>query len=144
MIPIPINSVEHVIFSKKHDFPANGWQSLKPYGIAIRIGTKVAEYGTAGMNVTAFPNYDKVFTLVAQERYDICISSVVTGWYYIKKYNLKGLKILAPPLREYQLYHYLHVKNKALVPKISHSLQQMQQDGEITRERALAIDETFK
>ena len=144
MVPIPINSVEHVVFSKKHNFSVNGWESLKPFSIAIRIGTKVAEYGTAGMNVTAFPTYDKVFMLVAQERYDICISSVVTGLYYIKKHNLEGMKTLKPPLREYQLFHYLHLKNKALVPKISHSLEQMQQNGEIARERALVIDDLFK
>ena len=144
MIPIPINSFVGVAFSKSHHFSVNGWESLQPYSIAIRIGSKFAEYGTRGMNVTTFATYDKVFELIAQERYDICISSVVTGLFFIKKNGLKGIKILEPPLTNFKLYHYLHKKNKNWVPAISSSLQQMQQEGEISKERGSVIKKLFE
>lgn len=144
LIPIPINSFVGVAFSKNHNFSVDGWDSLRPYSIAIRIGSKFAEYGTRDMNVTTFPTYDKVFELVSQDRYDICIASVVTGLFYIKKNGLKGIKVLDPPLTNFKLYHYLHKKNKNWVAGISRSLQQMQQEGEISREREVVINELFE
>ncbi len=62
----------------------NGWESLKPYSIAIRIGTKFAETGTKGMNVKKFPTNDMIFRLVSKNLYDICITSRVIGKEKIK------------------------------------------------------------
>ena len=43
MISVPVNFLDGVVFTKNHHFPVTGWESLKPYSIAIRIGTKFAE-----------------------------------------------------------------------------------------------------
>jgi polar amino acid transport system substrate-binding protein len=143
-IPIPINSFEGVVFTKKHHFTVRGWDCLKPYTIAIRVGAKFAENGTRGMKVSKFSTYEKVFMLVAKDRYDICISSRITGFYQIKKQDLLGLKPLEPPIAEFKLYHYLHKKHKDLVPKISDSLLKMQQEGTILKTRELFINELLQ
>lgn len=144
MIPCPINFFEGVVFTKNHNFFIEGWSSLKPYTIAIRIGAKFAENGTKGMNVTKFVTYEKIFMLVSKDRYDVCISSRINGLYQIKKQNLIGVKALEPPLAEFKLYHYLHKKHKDLVPKISNSLQEMQKEGTILKIRNLFINELLK
>lgn len=78
VVPIPINTVQHVVFTKNKNFSVNGWESL------------------------------------------------------------------TPPLVETNLYHYLHKKNKPLVPTLSDSLQEMQRDGEINREREWFIKALFQ
>ncbi len=135
LIPISVNSFEGMAFSHNVQFEVNGWESLRPYSIAIRIGIKFAEIGTEGMNVIKFPTNKKVFQMVAYGRVDICISSRLTGLYTIKKYGFKNIKILEPPLIKLNLYHYLHKKNKHLVPKITQSLKQMQDNGSILKIR---------
>ncbi len=139
MVPVPVNFLEGVVFTKRHDFRVNGWASLKPFSIAIRIGTKFAEFRTAGMNVTKFSTYEKIFLLLYNDRYDICVSSRMTGLYQIKKQNLIGIKALEPPLETITLYHYLHRKHKALIPRISKELQRLEQEGILHRERALFV-----
>lgn len=135
MVPIPVNSFEGVVFTKNYSFSVEGWGSLKPYTIAIRTGAKFAEKGTSGMRVYKFTTYDKVFELIAKDRYDVCVSSRVVGFYQINKQNLVGIRVLEPPLERFHLYHYLHKKHKELVPKISASLKRMAAEGAILRER---------
>lgn len=139
MVPVAVNFFEGVVFTKRHDFRVNGWASLRPFTIAIRIGTKFAEYRTAEMNVTKFSTYEKIFLLLYNDRYDICVSSRMTGLYQIKKQNLIGIKTLEPPLETINLYHYVHLKHKALIPMISKELQRMDQEGILHKERALFV-----
>jgi ABC-type amino acid transport substrate-binding protein len=139
MVPVPVNFFEAVVFTKRHDFRVNGWASLTSFSIAIRIGAKFAEYRTAGMNVTKFPTYEKAFLLLYNDRYDLCVSSRISGLEQIKKQNLIGIKALEPPLETINLYHYLHLKHKTLIPWISKELQRMEQEGLLYRERALFV-----
>ncbi len=143
MVPVPLNFFEGVVFTKRHDFRVKGWASLKSFSIAIRIGAKFAEFKTVGMNVAKFSTYDKVFLLLYNDRYDICVSSRMNGLYQIKKQNLTGIKALEPPLETINLYHYLHLKHKALIPKISKVLQRMEQEGILRKERALFVSKLF-
>ncbi|MBI9088900.1 MAG: transporter substrate-binding domain-containing protein [Desulfobacterium sp.] len=144
MVPVPVNFFESVVFTKRHDFRVEGWASLKSFSIAIRIGAKFAEYRTAGMNVVKFSTYEKIFLLLYNDRYDICVSSRITGLYQIKKQNLIGIKALDPPLETINLYHYLHQKHKAMIPKISKVLQSMEQEGIIHKERALFVSKLLE
>ena len=139
MVPLPINFLEGVAFSKKN-ININGWDSLKPYTIAIRLGTKFAEYGTKGMNVSKFVSNEKIFTLLSENRYDICVSSRIVGLYQIKKQNLIGIKILEPPLVKHDLFHYLNKKHRDLVPIISKEIKKMQQEGRILEIRKKSIN----
>jgi hypothetical protein len=139
MVPVPVNTVEHIVVTKNHHFSVDGWGSLKPYSIAIRIGTKVVESGTAGLNVTAFPTYEKIFNLLDQDRYQISVVSRITAMDYINRYRLKDLRVMEPPLTRLPLYHYLHKKHLKIVEKITRSLQGMLQEGVIARERELVI-----
>jgi len=46
---------------------------------------------------------------------------------------------LEPPILQHGLYHYLHVKHEALVPKINGVLTKMQGSGRIKEIRELYI-----
>ena len=143
-VPVAVNLFEAVVFSKRQRFTTSGKESLQPYTIAIRIGSKYAEELTEGLNVTKFPDFEKVFALLAEERYDIGIASRITGLHQIKEQALRGIVALEPPLAVFELYHYLHRKHRRLVPRITRELDKMREDGSIDRIRARYIDGLLK
>lgn len=142
-IPVPVNAIEAMAFSKTRRFTVNGWESLKPYSIAIRIGTKYAEQGTAGFDIAKFPSYEQIFMLLAKARYDIGIASRTSGMVEIKTQKLTGIVALEPPILVTSLYHYLHRKHERIVPRITRTLQAMEKEGRIQQIRDDYLDRLF-
>ncbi|MCP4352592.1 MAG: transporter substrate-binding domain-containing protein [Desulfobacterales bacterium] len=131
MVPVEINILEGVVFTTNVSFPVTGWESLRPYNIGIRIGTKFAETGTAGMDVDKVPKNIQLFKKLSAGRNDIVVTSRLEGLWEIKKLGLKNIRILEPPLMKLSLYHYLHKKHIKLVPEIEKILKKMKQEGRI-------------
>jgi len=129
MIPIAINKFEAVVFSKNPDVVVDGWESLRPYSILFRIGSKYAERGTKGMNVRKVSSTAEVFHTLSNSRYDIAVNSRMSGVVQIETQGLTNINVIEPPLAAYKLYHYLHKKNEHLIPKITHQLKKMEKNG---------------
>ncbi|MDJ0784008.1 MAG: hypothetical protein QNJ22_18720 [Desulfosarcinaceae bacterium] len=138
-VPVSINQMEIVVFSRAHDFEVSGWQHLWPYRIAIRKGAKIVEERTRGMQVFPFLSSEKMFTLVHKERYDLCISARINGYLHIKTLRLAHLRALEPPLETIKLYHYLHNKHIHLLPLITAALQKMEAAGRLASVREAFI-----
>ena len=139
MIPVPVNKVEGVIFSKKYNFTIEDKQVLKPYSIGIKIGIKYAEIYTEGLNVKKYPEYGDIFWAVSLGKCDFALAGRVAGLYELKSEKIPDLYILGEPVIERKLYHYLHKKNADLVPKITKVLKKMQEKGTIDAIREKAI-----
>ena len=77
------------------------------------------------MNVEAVTGPDQLFNMLILDRVDIVALPRDVGLTTLSAMGLKGIKILEPPLQRDALYHYLHKRNKPLVPKITASLQEM-------------------
>lgn len=144
MIPIPVCFLELVVLTKNTQFPVQGWQSLEPYKIGIRRGAKIVEVNTKGMKRHVVSQYEQLFKLLDIGRIDIAVTSRVQGLTLIQKFDLEGFKILEPPLKTTNLYHYLHKKHENLVPKITASLQEMEKKGEILKIRQQFINDLIK
>ena len=144
MVPTPVNYFEGMVFTKNLMFPIDGWDSLKPYRTVIRIGSKFAEKGTKDMEVIKVSTYSQAFHLLAIGRSDVCVASRLTGFLQIKNSNSVGIKMIEPPLTKRNLYHYLHKKNKDIIPQINASLFKMQEEGIIEKIRAQYINEIMK
>lgn len=133
-IPVPINKHEGVAFAYRNDIAVEGWESLEGYRVGRLIGIVFAENGLQNMsNVTALPDINKLFDLLVAGRLDVVVyvrDGLVSQQ---KRLQDEQLHIIEPPLIVEPLYHYLHTNHKALVPRITRVLQQMQADGEIKR-----------
>ena len=132
-IPVPVNFLEGVAFSKKQDFPVQGWFSLRPYRIGIVRGILFAEQGTRGMRVTAAGSYKELIGLLYRLDIDVAVMPRINGQFAIRQTNLKTVRELPGVLEPLFLYHYLHKKNAHLVPKVE--LKRMLLDGTIQRIR---------
>ncbi len=133
MIPIPIFFLDIVAFTKHLEFPVQSWESLAPYEVATLRGMKVAENGLQGMKYLALTEFEQILRMLDKERIEVAILPRLDGLQIIKKFNLKTIEILEPPLVRINLYHYLHKKHKHLVPKITASLRKMDKEGLIKK-----------
>ena len=57
---------------------------------------------------------------------------------------LQEITLLQPPIQRDNLYHYLHSKHAALVPKITAVLQEMEEEGLIQRIKEELETEVFE
>ena len=141
-VMIPVNRIEGVAFSKNQNIIVSGWESLKPYKIGIRIGTKFAEKNTQGMEISRSPSNQSLFSMLASDRIQIAVTSRTEGLYEMTKNNkLQNIKALEPPLIVMPLYHFLHKSKNELVPKITEALRKMNADKETDRIRARFFSE---
>lgn len=130
-VPVPINRIEAVVFTRHHVFPVTGWDSLKPYLIGIRRGTKFAEKGTRGFRVQAVDDNAQLFHKLYLGRTDLAVTSRVEGLDLIKKHRFYGIRALEPPLVTLELFHYLHKSRSSMLPKITAVLEDMAKEGRI-------------
>ncbi len=144
MVASPVTSIEIVVFTKNQIFRVNGWQSLKPYRIAIVRGILVVEIGTKNMNTFSFNTMGKALHLVGLEKYDITILPRIDGLGHLKQLNIPNIEILEPPVARVDLYHYLHKRHEKLIPVITESLRIMNQDGTVKSMRDQFITELMK
>ena len=143
MISAPVNYFEAMVFAKDLIPTIDGWDSLRPYKIGIRRGSKYAEKGTKGLNVDEVATYKQAFKMLSIGRIDVCVASRLSGLLVLKELNLTGIKMIEPPLEKTYLFHYLHNKNKYLVPKINNVLVKFQEEGLIEEIRNQYIVEHF-
>ncbi len=134
-VPVPVNYLEGVAFSKRQDFPIQGWFSLRPYRVGIVRGILFAEQGTRGMRVTAAGSYKELIELLHRLDIDVAVMPRINGLFEIRQANLKTLKELPGVLETLFLYHYLHKKNAHLIPKLEQELKSMLLDGTTQRIR---------
>ena len=133
MIPTPFFQGKASAFSKNKNITLNGWQSLKPYKIAILRGHKIAEIQTAQLNVEIINTPEELFYFLAKDRADIVIFPQLIASVYLKKLGLTRIYALLPPLSEAPLYHFIHKKHANLVPKVDKIIKDLLKEGFIDK-----------
>ena len=133
LIPVPtsINVLQGTVFTKRHVFEVDGWKSLAPYKIGIQVGIKFVERGTKGMKRIVVDSNEQLFKMLDNDRVDIIVVAYTNGLKTLSSLKLKGIRALTPAVEEYALYHYLHKKNRDLIPKIDAQLKAMKKSGTI-------------
>ena len=135
----PINYIEGTVFSGDTRFQVDGWESLRPFRIGIIRGIKFAESNTQGMDVQAVGDYERLFTMLENGRFEIIVSPGINGEYHLRLFGMVGVAKLRPAIERFDLFHYLHRDHEALAAKVSEVLERMRQSGELERIRARVI-----
>jgi len=144
-VPVPVNKLEAVAFTRTVNFPVRGWASLKPYRVGIRRGVNFAERGTAaaGIETHTVDGVDQLLRLLLAGRVDLVVLARINGLEAIEVLGDTGIHPLDPPVESFPLFHYLHVHHRALLPKITAVLEQMAQEGRIQQIREDFILQRF-
>ncbi|WP_026971811.1 substrate-binding periplasmic protein [Aliagarivorans marinus] len=131
-IPVPICTLDAVVFSKSLRFPVSGWESLEPYLIGLMRGVQFASVGTEGMNREFSNNLDSLFRKLDAGRLDIVVESRFNGQFALQELGLaQSITQLTPPIARYDLFHYLHKDHSGLAEKLEAQLKEMEQDGSL-------------
>ena len=139
MVPVAVDQLESIAFSKNPSLNIQSWDDLRPYKIGVQPGIKHSEIGTKGMNVKAYNTKERLLKALESGYVNLVIMSKVNGLMMIKKLKLKGITAYPTPLVSYPLYNYLHKKHKRLVPKITKALEDMHKEGLIQKAREAVI-----
>ncbi|WP_019028881.1 substrate-binding periplasmic protein [Colwellia piezophila] len=138
-IPVAINVVEGMVFSKNDINYFPNWQALKAYIIGIKRGDIFIEKGTKGMQVVPVADSNQLFKMLIKERTDVVVLAKVTGLSQLKILGIKGIKVHEPAITQVNLFHYVHKKNAYLIPEITNVLKEMEAEGRIAVIRKSAI-----
>ncbi|WP_085904893.1 substrate-binding periplasmic protein [Kiloniella majae] len=142
MIPVPIGIMEGVAITTNPKISLQGWDSLTPYRVCIRNGVKFAEAGTKKMTVDVSNSNEHLFYNLGLNRCDIIVLARLTSIKLAQDFETEMKRpVHYHVIQTYPLFHYLHKKNKQLVPKLTKVLEEMQTDGTIAKIRASYIEE---
>lgn len=133
IVPVPLMTYEIVIFTLGTTFVINGWESLRPFTIGYVKGIKIIEQNTLGMKLEPTATMRQAFLKMGLGRSDIVVANRNSGLAILKEMKIDDVKVLEPPLATFPVFHYLHKKHEALVPKLTLVLQQMQKDKTIEK-----------
>lgn len=134
------------VFSRRHDFPVTGPESLLPYELGFLGGWKILEEVTAGHpRRVMLDNTDQLFLMLAHDRLDLVLVDRIMGLQAIERLDATGIKVLEPPFLQGRWYLYLHKRHRELLPAIDRELRKMKEDGtyERLRRRAFGAFEEF-
>jgi len=143
-VPVPINAIEGMVFSKTKGLKIDSWDDLKYFSIGLRIGAKFAEAGSQGMNVYPVTTNDQVFKMLDRGRTEVVVSTRIEGLLTSKKLGLANIYPIEPAIVNLKLYHYVHKKNKALIPELTRILKTMEKEGRILEIKKSAIVELLR
>jgi hypothetical protein len=131
-VPTAINYIEPTVFSKDNHFLLAGCNSLKGKLIGRVRGVKHAEICTQGMdNVAIFSDSGNLMKSLNRNIVDFAITAHFNGLVQVKKLGLTSVIALKPSLSKKLLFHYLHKKNKDLIPKLESIISAMAKSGEL-------------
>jgi len=141
LVPVAMNSVQAAVYTHNNTISIKSWNDLKPYKLAIVKGIKFIEKGTKGQNPFVVSQFSIAFDMLLANRVDIVVIPKLTGDTLMTKSRYKKIKRLDIVLKKLALYHFLHKKNRKILPKITQSLQKMSASGELTLIRNKFISE---
>ena len=140
-VNVPINYMEGVVITTGLTFEVDGWKSLQLYEIGIRRGIRFSDDGTIGMKRQIVNSNKILFSMLKYDRLDLIVVTRSNGLKEMKILNDPNFKMLEPTIETYPLFHYLHTKNKAMVPKIEAVLLRMQNEGALEKIRHQVLNE---
>ena len=82
--------------------------------------------------------------MLANDRIEVAVNDLFSGLLVNAKLGLdQQLRPLSPPLQHIDLYHFLHVSHRALIPDLERVIRQMRASGELERLRREITERMF-
>lgn len=125
----PVLNVDFVAFGyKKHDIKITNWADLKTYSFAYVRGIKIIESNIQGDNFYIVKDIKAAFALLNLGRVDLVIDTHLNCLKEIQQSNYKDFEVKSVPLKRIPLYHYVHKKNKDLIPLLELAIKDVKKD----------------
>jgi ABC-type amino acid transport substrate-binding protein len=130
IVPITIMSVEAIAFSKK-DIVIGSWNDLKDYNLTIVKGAKFIEIACKNLDKNLVTTFKEAAENLYHDKTDVIVIPKLAMYNLRYQYGYKEIKRVSHVLKKMKLYHFVHKKNKHLVPIITPILEKMRDSGEL-------------
>ena len=130
-IPVLVVSDEMAAYSINNNKKISSPKDLAPFVTGFRRGSTIPTKMTKGMNFIEFDSLKQGIDMLKRKRIDIMLyfktslDSVVNGNNFDSQIHQ-----ISDKLRVIKLYHYVHKRNKHLVPSLEKALKEMTKSGE--------------
>ena len=135
MIPIPLHNIKFALFvteDKKH-IKINNYDELMKYDVVTMRGYIIIEklFKERNKELKVLNTYKQILLTLKSHRADVALLTYLDALNSLKFHNIKGLKLLKPFVGEMPVYHFVHKKNKHLIPKLTKMLEKMEEEGRL-------------
>ncbi|MCW8934355.1 MAG: transporter substrate-binding domain-containing protein [Gammaproteobacteria bacterium] len=130
-VPVSIISVEAVAFSKNTSLVINNWNDLRGHKITIVKGVKFIETETKGLERNFVATHQDALQLLQLDQTEVIVIPKLASINLIYQNKYHDIKAVSNSLKSPELYHFVHRKNRHLIPIITPILQEMKNSGEI-------------
>jgi len=143
-ISTPVTSFKGVVFTKNIERNILSWKDLNGLSIGIIGGIRYSDIGTKGLDRVLARDMHHLFKLLEKEHIDVAVAVLDAG--KIEVYQNHGgsnIHTIGQPLFEAPLFHFVHKRNKDLVPQLESVLQKMMETGEIASIRETTMNKAL-
>lgn len=135
-VPTPYFSMETTAFAKKSsNISIKSKEDLQKYTIVIVRGVQHTKDITEGFKKVDISNgLEPMMKFLVMGRADIALTNTISGLAVLKKLKLSKIAPVGT-LETIDLFHYVHEKNKDIVPKVDEAIQKMKNSGELKQLR---------
>jgi polar amino acid transport system substrate-binding protein len=139
-VPTPYYSLQTMPFSlASNQLNIVSKDDLKRYKLAKIRGVKHTDNITNGLShVVEMNSTENMFKILQSGLVDVVLTNTTGGQLILKKLGYQNIIPAKMPLAVFPLYHYIHQKNKKLVPLINQEIMRLRQSGELETLIALA------
>ena len=131
-ISTPVTEFKGVVFTRKIKKNILSWEDLNGLCVGIIGGIQYSDIGTKGLNRILAQDMSHLFKLLSKDHIDVAVAVHDAGRIEIyRNFKASKIKIIGQPLYSAPLFHYVHIKNKDLVPQLEIVIQEMMKNGEI-------------
>lgn len=137
-VPVAVNKLDIRAFTKNPTIKISDWESLRGYNVICVKGGKFVERSLMSHNIDCYyvTQFAQAIYMLDAGRGDVAILPGVNGMQAIRQKGLTDILVSDNSLYKVGLYHYLHKKHAALLPKIESALAGMRERGRIREIRA--------
>jgi len=131
LVPVPLVKVEAIAFSRKRYIDIKEWEDLKSYRLVIVRGTKFIEKATKGISKRYTDTFKEAFDKLNAQETDVVVIPNKAAIRLMLRDEYCHIHAVSGVLKGLDLYHFVHKKNKHLIPLITPVLKKMKESGEI-------------
>lgn len=124
-VKVPIGHIRITAFSREPSIQIKNWQSLGIWQVDVLRGIYLAKINMQAQKYTEVNTIPQAIKRLLSGRTDIAVLLGDETEWLLKQQAYQGIYTIAPDLAKTQIFHYVHERHAALVPKLEAALRQL-------------------
>lgn len=124
-VKVPIGYIRITAFTRDPAIQVNNWQSLGVWRVDVLRGIYLAKINMQSQQYTEVNTISQATQRLLSGRADIAVLLGDETEWLLKQQANHGIYAISPDLAKTEIFHYVHERHAALVPKLEAALRQL-------------------